>query len=196
MKTEKSTAAVKEVAQEENKEDAFMMALTTSSNDDNERKQRWRSTITIDNENIDFKLDPGADVTVIPTILFKKKWKNRKLQTADLNLRAADGNYLKCIGMFETTLKFKEKSLRDKIYVASGVTDPLLSLKACEQLELVKRLDALESQKTLTDVNPKEEYPELFKVIGCVTVGKPYEIKKKKAQHHLLSTLQGEYQFH
>ncbi len=178
-KAEKSTAAVKEVALEENKEDAFMMALTTSSKDDNERKQRWRSTIMIDNAEINFKLDPGADVNVIPNILFKKTWKNRKLQPADLNLRAADGNYLKCIGMFDTKMKFKDKLLQDKIYVASGVTDPLLSLKACEQLGLVKRLDEVES-KTLTDVNPKDEYPELFKGIGCVTVGNPYEIKLKE----------------
>jgi hypothetical protein len=39
-----------------------------------DRQQRWTATVKVDGVPIFWELDPGADVTVIPLELFKKKY--------------------------------------------------------------------------------------------------------------------------
>jgi len=161
--------------EEPNKAKGFLGAL--SKQDASERQTRWTAQVDVDGKPIDFKLDPGADVTVIPYIMYKKLWSKRNLEESDLRLSGPDGSKIEAVGMFATKLQHKAVSVRDDVYVVRGLSQPLLGLRACEDLQLVKRLCQVGGRQN-TEVDPTREFPKLFKGLG--KIDHPYKIKVKE----------------
>ncbi|CAL8069840.1 unnamed protein product [Orchesella dallaii] len=157
-------------------ESSFMLgSLQMDSLDsDQTRAKRWSSEILVDDKPIDFKLDPGADVTAVPYHLFRKHWRNRRIHVSDKLLSGPDGSRLSIVGTARCKLKNKDVEITDNIYVVKGLERPLLGVRACEDLQLVMRMDSVESE-SLSHVKPTEEFPELFTGLGRLDT--PYTIK-------------------
>lgn len=120
--------------------------------------------LKISNKIIRFKVDTGADVTVIDKTLFEKL--NIKLKTTTKTLSACGRNNLKLLGYFNSKISYKDKQLEHKIYVIANKQRPLLSRYACKMLNLIQiNIDEL-------DLNL---YNDLFKGLGELKY--PYEIK-------------------
>ncbi|CAL8139314.1 unnamed protein product [Orchesella dallaii] len=141
----------------------------------NSRSKKWTALISVDEKPIDFKLDSGADVTAIPYYLFRKTWRQRRLTPPDRRLTGPDGTALAVVGTVYSSLRNGENEMKQKVYVIKGLEKPLLGLKACEELQLVKRLNSVTSDPDMTDVKPKEEFPQLFTGLGKIDT--PYTIK-------------------
>ncbi|OXA42037.1 hypothetical protein Fcan01_23252 [Folsomia candida] len=116
------------------------------------RDSRWSSLVKVDNAEILFKLDPGADVTVIPLTLFRQKWKSRQLDHPTRSLNGPDGSSLNSVGSFMCELSHGKLKVNETVYVIRGLQRPLLGLRACEDLNLVRRVD-LDNE----DLNSKDE---------------------------------------
>jgi transposase InsO family protein len=141
------------------------------------RQKRWTADVQVDNKIIHFKLDSGADVSVIPEQLFRTLYKC-KMQPADRSLMGPDGNKLKTVGMFIPRMKYRSETICEPVFIVRGLDRPLLGLSACEELKLVQRIHSLKEQKfAVSDVLPKSEFPKLFKGLG--KLDKPYDIKVK-----------------
>ena len=156
-------------------ESAFLDSIASVEKSE-ARNNRWCSTVTVGKTPVVFKLDPGADVTAIPNLLYKQKLRNVKLEKSNRLLSGPDGTELKIIGTFQTTLKSKSSSCVETIYIIGGLEKPLLGLRACEELKLVQRLDSL-STKTVSKVQPQIEFPKLFEGLGFIKT--PHEIRIK-----------------
>ncbi|UYV62643.1 hypothetical protein LAZ67_2001393 [Cordylochernes scorpioides] len=107
-----------------------------------------------DSSNLDvkFKLDSQADVTCVPL--------------------AAEVSELQTVGRFISTLRNGNYEIKEKIYVIRRLSEPLLSRRACELLNLARRIEVV-----ATRINPIKEFPEVFEGLG--QIGNPYEIKLK-----------------
>ncbi|GLV33436.1 hypothetical protein CBL_20175, partial [Carabus blaptoides fortunei] len=152
-------AMVKRIDGEENK-----VAFLGEVRDDNEKQ--WRVPIQINNQTITFKIDTGADVTVLPagqyTHLFQQNERNLPTRT----LYGAACTKLQVNTRVSATLSYKDKKAHENIYLVERTIEPLLSRKA--------------------SLNPHQEFPELFKGIGRMPA--EYEIKHKPGARQLAMT--------
>ncbi|UYV65345.1 K02A2.6-like [Cordylochernes scorpioides] len=171
------TAEVKAVS-ELDEEIGFLLevsAVEDSSNlddDEGECRRRWTAEIQVNGKRVKFKLDSQADVTCVPLCLFKKIMGQQRLVESDINLRAAEFSELQTVGMFISTLRNGNYEIKEKIYVIRRLSEPLLSRRACELLNLARRIEVV-----ATKINPIKEFPEVFEGLG--QIGNPYEIKLK-----------------
>ncbi|UYV83493.1 K02A2.6-like, partial [Cordylochernes scorpioides] len=171
------TAEVKAVS-ELDEEIGFLLevsAVEDSSNlddDEGECRRRWTAEIQVNGKQLKFKLDSQADVTCVPLCLFKKIMGQQRLVKSDINLRAAEFSELQTVGMFLSTLRNGNYQIKEKIYVIRRLSEPLLSRRACELLNLARRIEVV-----ATRINPIKEFPEVFEGLG--QIGNPYEIKLK-----------------
>ncbi|UYV74725.1 K02A2.6-like, partial [Cordylochernes scorpioides] len=141
-------------------------------NDEDECRRRWTAEIQVNGKKVKFKLDSQADVTCVPLCLFKKIMGQQRLVESDINIRAAEFSELQTVGMFISTLRNGNYEIKEKIYVIRRLSEPLLSRRACELLNLAKRIEVV-----ATRINPIKEFPEVFEGLG--QIGNPYEIKLK-----------------
>ncbi|XP_035711740.1 uncharacterized protein LOC118437070 [Folsomia candida] len=145
------------------------------------RDSRWSSLVKVDNAEILFKLDPGADVTVIPHTLFCQKWKSRRLDHPTRSVNGPDGSSLNSVGSFMCDLSHGKLKVNETVYVIRGLQRPLLGLRACEDLNLVRRVDRVWNEEVPKSAeNPahfEKEFPMLFSGLG--KIDHPYTIKLK-----------------
>jgi hypothetical protein len=141
------------------------------------QEDRWTATVGVQGVNIHFKLDPGADVTAIPFRDYTKRLVKWKLSEPGRKLNGPDGCRLVTKGKFMAKMDYQGRSIQEEVYVVEGLQRALLGLRACEDLEMVKRINRVEAPKP-TAVKPKKEFPKLFKGLGKIET--PHHIKLKE----------------
>ena len=95
-----------------------------------------------------FKMDTGADVTVIPNTVLRKLHQV-KLSPPDRQLLGPNNQRLTVKGCFKGNLKSKTSSTSQHIYVVPGLHMPLLGRPAVESLGLVQRIESISSNSDL-----------------------------------------------
>ena len=118
-------------------DELFMGAAATESNVD----RPWYVKLETNGNKITFKLDTGADVTLISLAEYHKMKLKPSLQPSDLSLDGVSAN-ISLSGYFEAEIKRSEnRFVNEKIYVANHQTDNLLSRSACVQLKFIQLID-------------------------------------------------------
>ena len=110
-----------------------------------------------------FKIDTGAEVTVIPEPVFKRI-RNANLMHSDRILCGPAKNALHVIGQFNAILKHRGGVTSEEVYVVRGLQTPLIGLPAIKALGLVVRVCATESGDYATRI--LNSYPDLFTGVG------------------------------
>ena len=142
----------------------------------------WKTMLKLNGVSVIFKLDTGADVTVVPEHIFKKT--HRWLQESKIKLTGPGQQPLDVCGVFEAQIQSHEKATTQNVYVIRGLKTPLLGRPAIEALSLVSVVQSVNS--------PGEEifkkYPTLFQGLGKLTG--EYSIKLREgAQPYAVTTL-------
>lgn len=112
---------------------------------DVQENSAWTITLPILDTAVDFKIDTGADISVISekTLLSLKCKPKLTKVTAKLE---SPGGKLQCKGQFTVTTTVKNKPFKIKLFVVSGSSvNNLLGRGASVAMGLVKRLDELSS---------------------------------------------------
>ena len=112
-----------------------------------------------DSSPINFKLDTGADVTVLPHRLYHPRM--GEMISPDKFLTSASGA-MDVVGMITCRMCIKNCTHDEKVYIVNGLKCPLLSRSALLRFDLVRRVEAV------------EDYPELFSGLGELKT--PYHI--------------------
>ena len=149
------SSPVTEVAEE------FLGAIETESPSPN---SSWTVPLILNEISLNFKIDTGADVTVIPESVYKQL-KSTVLQPCDRSLSGPCHDSLKVCGKFQGTLKHGPHKVQQDIFVIQHLHKPLVGLPAIEALHLVSRVNAVGdlTQQIL------EKYPQLFGDLGSMT---------------------------
>ncbi|KAM7293268.1 uncharacterized protein ISCGN_026398 [Ixodes scapularis] len=95
-----------------------------------------------------FKVDSGADVTVVPPSL---PGVPRKLDAVEGELIGPGNQPLPVLGTFQATLAWKDKRTVQQLYVMRAQTTPLLGLPAIEALGVVKFVNTTSAESGKTD---------------------------------------------
>jgi hypothetical protein len=130
----------------------------------------WTAEINVNDRLTKFKLDTGADGTVLSD---RVPWLvGMTLTKPKTSLYGPGRNQLTVVGTFQAKLSYRDKSVNETIYVVRNQQQSLLSRSACQALELV----TCNVGEVNTDA--KTEFPELFKGLGCLKKFK-YQITLK-----------------
>jgi transposase InsO family protein len=123
----------------------------------------WRADVDVNGHMTDFKLDTGADGTVISDSI---PWLNKvQLQETGVKLYGPGGKELQVLGTFEAKLKHRSEIHKETVYVITNQTTSLLSRMACEKLKLVT-CQAKEQGEVTKDV--RVGFPKLFSGLGML----------------------------
>ena len=133
----------------------------------------WRSTVSLNNQAVEFKLDTGAEVTAVSEETYKRVH-GKRLQRSMRVLYGPSYQSLQVLGQFRGRLTVKNLSRQETIFVVRGLKNNLLGLPALTALKLVQRVESTYS--SLADV--KKEFPQVFSGLG--NFGEPYTIKLKE----------------
>jgi hypothetical protein len=148
-------------------EDLFFGALTK------EKGRSWMITVTLDENPIEFKIDSGADATVIPESVYRKHWKN-PLNPTSQTLKTASGSGFYVLGTFEAKFAIGGKTSTQTVYVIRNLRQALLGLPAIEDLRILSRVNAV----TVADDGIISEYPSVFSGLGQFETEYRIELKE------------------
>lgn len=133
--------------------------------DASEGSESWTENIIVDGVNIKFKLDSGADATIMSLCSFEKSGFDRKrLIKCNTVLREISKKQLPVVGYFNAQLIFNKVKTVQKIYVLQVNCTNLLGLKACVNLKLIAR----NNTKNNSSINNIVIEESVFNGIGCL----------------------------
>ena len=127
-------------------------------------QQPWQAEISINDNPVNFKIDTGADVSVIPAKLFSELKNCVTLKHTNKVLLGPCNYKLNCIGKFDAKLKSCDSSIDDEIFVINGLERPLLGRKACKSLNLIQNLAEVDDINYASNI--MQQYPTLFDGLG------------------------------
>ena len=141
----------------------------------NATESPWIATVLVDKKPVNFKLDSGADVTVVPYNTCLNIDVKIQLKPTD-KVPLGPCNYrMNCKREFTVTLAYNQNSTKETVYVIESLARPLLSRSAAVKLNLISRLCELTTDEYKAKV--MRDYPQLFEGLG--TMKDKYTIKLK-----------------
>ena len=126
-------------------------------------------------KHCNFKLDTGAQVNVLPFQKFKKLG-NITLNPTRAKLTSYAGTSLKVKGKCDIICKHKGLNTKLTFFVVDTFSPPILGLKACLQLNLIKVIMSV-NENEIDDI--LKRYSNVFKGLGCLK--EPYKIEIDKS---------------
>ncbi|KAE8738380.1 hypothetical protein FOCC_FOCC016142 [Frankliniella occidentalis] len=146
-----------------------IMALTkfdsnqviTSGESKHPRKE-YTEVLKLDNQHyVKFKLDPGAEVNVLPVKVFQIINRNYKVRQTNVMLKAFGQVITKAEGTVKLLTETKAGAIIVTEYILSSVDDrPILGIEDCERLNLIKRIHSVDSGSGLPE--SKDEFIKLY----------------------------------
>ena len=111
---------------------------------DSEHANPWVITLAVNGKPLKFKIDTGADVSVIPHKVFKSI-PGARLKPAKKILSGPGHKILPVKGQFVATLWYGDKQVTEDVFVVRRLSRALLGRPAIESLDLVSRVNAVQS---------------------------------------------------
>ena len=136
-----------------------------------QEETRWVTVLKVNNLDVTFKIDTGAEVSAINEATFKKLL-DVQLKKPTKSLYGPAMSPLDVLGQFTAKLTFKNVTCR--VFVVKGLKCNLLGLPAITSLNLISRINSV--QYSADEV--KKLYPHLFQGLG--NLGEEYEIQLKE----------------
>ena len=120
----------------------------------------WVATVLLNGTSVQFQIDAGAEVTVIPKSMFTQL-EGANLQPSQKTLRGPSQYALPVTGQFRGRLALGNQEVQQDVYVIGKLLRPLLGRPAIEALGLLACVRAIERVTNLI-----ERFPKLFQGLG------------------------------
>ena len=131
--------------------------------------QTWNSVVLVDEVEVSFKIDTGAEVTVVTEAVGDSL--NRTLKPTQRILYGPDKKPLSVLGELAVSLQYNGRRSTQPVYVVEGLQENLLGLLAIQNLHILTLTHNL-----YTVTQPiVERYSSLFTGLGTFDEG--YSIK-------------------
>ena len=143
--------------------DVFLGTLTTNSSSDTSGNHNpWEVTLQLNDKPVSFKIDTGAEVSVIPETVFKQL-QGVTLNHAGRRLVGPGQNQLEVLGQFTAKLKYQNSAADEQIYVVRQLQKSLLGQPGILALDIVTRIQYLQEVDKFVI-----RFPKLFRGLGTI----------------------------
>ena len=142
----------------------------------NENEKAWYSDIAIDNVNISFKLDTGAETNVISLENFEQI-STGPMAATNVKLSTYGNTVIKPLGKATLNCQSNSSECNLDFYVVDLKSTPILGLSACKKLNLLQRVNEIQADTTLESLLNNNS--DIFNGIG--TFEDKYHIELDKS---------------
>lgn len=108
----------------------------------------WCETIKVENITVNFKIDTGAEANILPLNIIKELSKNINIQKTKVVLEAFGGSKILPIGICSFNCEYGGNNYKQEFFVVNNNTNPILGLRSCELLGIIKRIHTVEDTKS------------------------------------------------
>ena len=115
--------------------------------------------LTLNGQAVQFKIDTGADVTVIPNTKYSRS-RDGPLSPADRTLSGPGQHVLKVKGKFVGYLERNHRSIQQTIYVIEDLHKALLGCPAIKALQILSFVEPVQASDIFM------QFPQLFTGLG------------------------------
>lgn len=152
------------ISQDSSEDSLYLETLTGNA----ASSQPWKITLLVNNNPIEFKIDTGADVSVMPAALFDDAPIRTILSPPDKTLKGPNQKPLDVAGSFTCHLQKGDRKIEDRVYVVKDVSHPLLGRPAIERLGLLSKIDWVTTDSASQEARIVSQYPDVFKGLGTL----------------------------
>lgn len=140
----------------------------------------WTVDLMINDCEIKFKLDTGADVNVLPASFLRKIGiLEQDLGPSSVRLRSYSGNNIKVIGRCNLKVMHKNRQFILEFLVADVTSPPILGRDSCSELNVIKLVLSVSSNSEhTTESKIFRDYFDVFEGVGCMPGQYKIEINK------------------
>lgn len=131
----------------------------------------WSTVLKINECDIRFKLDTGADVNVLPLSYLNQIGISEKdLLTKTCKLTGYSGSNIKVVGSCNFKVQYRNKTYILEFIIADVTSPPILGRYTCEELNMVKLVLTLKETGTQNELRETilRQYADVFEGIGCM----------------------------
>ena len=133
--------------------------------DDAEDEPPWRTDLRVNGARLNWKIDCGADVTVISSKSFRRIRHSPRLKPTNVKLDSPGGP-LKCLGQFIARIEGLKGSAYVRTFVVESKIDNLLGRGAAVRLQLIARLDNVQTDGQGDELSDFDVFGELGELKG------------------------------
>ena len=152
----------------------FIGAVHTSLDD----QSGWRESININQHDVVFKLDPGANANTMALDTYKRiGGRIDDLIATKAQLIGYTEDYTVPIGLAKLQCQIRGKFYGITFHVTEQNLPNLLGLHMCEKANLVQRINNIDTHNPLTKNTIIKNFPEVFKGIGCIPYTHKIQLK-------------------
>ena len=145
----------------QDKTEFFINSVADSPTDTN----RWQASLKTNGTSVTYMLDSGAQVNVLPEKMYNSLRKKPRLLPTNAKLTAYDGGNISVKGRcIAHVTKGSNKTFPVQFFVVTTRSSPIIGLKACEKLNLIKRIYQL--NKNYDEL--LQRYDSTFGDLGCL----------------------------
>ena len=137
----------------------------------------WTHNCVVKGEIVQFKLDTGSQVDILPESVCKKL--NLKVEESPVKLRSYSDHTITPIGQTNVEINTGKCRIAATFQVVRGQKAPLLGKDTCEKTGLLKRVYNVSSDASSTVKSAKAQMDinqNLFEGLGCLR-GREYDIE-------------------
>ncbi len=135
-----------------------------NTNVSNVKERDWFISLKSNGSQIRYKMDTGAQANVLPLSIYNQLNIKPTLTETNVKLSAYNGESIPAVGQCELNLKNKNENYQVTFIVTDSKSPPLLGLQTCQQLNIIKRIWAVNT----SEPNLMEQYEDVFGEIGCL----------------------------
>ena len=172
------------VGQVDDSDEDFILGSITEEKTEsiNKIEDPWHAEIQVNTCKIKFRVDTGADVSVVPEKYFRKG--SPAIKPTTKKLYGPGQMEINVVGVYDATLKTETTETQDSLYVVRNLKEPLLGRPAIEGLRLLQRINKVETLSSKEQA--KKEHPQLWSGMGKMK--KEYLVRlKEDAQPYSIS---------
>ena len=125
----------------------------------------WLSTVDVHNSKITFKLDTGAEASVLPLKAYRRLKNKPPIEHTTTKLSAYGGSTITPVGTCTLNCKRKLKAVQVTFFITSKAVQPILGLRDCITLGLIQRIHTIQISDMSKEMI-KVEYADVFKGLG------------------------------
>ena len=133
-------------------------------------RNEWQTTLKVNERDITFKLDTGADANVLPLDVHQHVLSDVPMTRTDTILTAFGNSKIRSEGEVKLEVKCQETSMTKLLsfYVTSASDIAIFGSKACIAMNLVTRvvIDSVSNTTVLTKDSRLDIYGDVFTGIG------------------------------
>ena len=167
-------ADIKNESQASHVQDANISSdfVENSKDIDNVNIDEWYQTVKIYdvNKEISFKLDSGAQISILPLRMYEDIGEPGQLKKAKVRLSTYNRDRLDVVGTVQLDVKHKDKVYDIEFYVVNVNSVPILGLNAINKLHLIERIHVIntdtQSHKQADSTELLHRYRDVFHGIG------------------------------